>query len=291
MTETTAIILAAGRGSRMGSDTPKQYMELCGKPLLYYALRAFEQSQTEELVLVVTKGDEAYVKEEIVSRFGISKVCAIVPGGEERYDSVYAGLQAAKGEYVLIHDSARAMITPEVIDHCIASVKQSGACVAGMPSKDTVKLVEEKILGGEEGTGDSAGTGGKAGKEGSHGTGGKAGKEGSEGTGGKTGKEGSGGTAGNLRTAAIVRETPDRSRVWIVQTPQCFLTSLVKGAYQRIYEELTEEERHHITDDAMVVEQMTDHPVEMIEGSYENSKVTTPEDVLLAEEILKRRRD
>ena len=90
------IVLAGGKGSRMQSDVPKQYMELLGKPLLYYALKAFEDSDVEHVVLVTAEGEEEYCKKELVERFGFTKVCGIVAGGAERYASVWNGLKYLK---------------------------------------------------------------------------------------------------------------------------------------------------------------------------------------------------
>lgn len=151
------IVLAGGKGSRMQSDVPKQYMELLGKPLLYYALKAFENSDVERVVLVTAEGDEEYCKKELVERFGFTKVCGIVAGGAERYDSVWNGLQCLKGneepehvhteeapDYVLIHDGARPLVTAELINRLITETEQYGACVAGMPVKDTIQMTDER---------------------------------------------------------------------------------------------------------------------------------------------------
>ena len=88
-----AIVLAAGTGSRMNSDIPKQYMKLGGYPILYYSLKAFEESDVESVILVCGELDIAYCRREIVERYGFRKVCAVVAGGKERYLSVYEGLK------------------------------------------------------------------------------------------------------------------------------------------------------------------------------------------------------
>ena len=226
MNKFTAIVLAAGSGKRMEQDVPKQYMNIKGKPLMVYCLEAFEQSKVTDIVVVVAAGDIEKVQREIVDRYHISKVRAIVEGGEERYDSVYAGLQAVTDGYVLIHDCARAFLSVEIIHRCMSSVVLYESCVVGMPSKDTVKITDDhrKVL-----------------------------------------------------------DTPDRSKVWIVQTPQCFEYNLIKGAYDKIILDADTT----ITDDAMIVEKATNHEVHMIQGSYFNIKVTTPEDVYFAEAILR----
>lgn len=142
---TAAVVLAGGSGRRMKTDVKKQYIEIQGKPLIYYALTAFQKSCVEKIVLVVSPGDEAYCREELVERYGFDKVCAIVSGGKERYHSVYNGLCAldkTETNYVLIHDGARPFITKDIIRRTVESVKQYKACVVGMPSKDTVKIAD-----------------------------------------------------------------------------------------------------------------------------------------------------
>ena len=93
----TAIVLAAGQGRRMGSAVQKQYIELEGKPLIYYTLQTFEKSEViDDVILVVGPGQIAYVQEEILDPYHIEKVHTIVEGGKERYESVFRGLQAVK---------------------------------------------------------------------------------------------------------------------------------------------------------------------------------------------------
>ena len=139
-----AVVLAAGRGKRMESSVHKQYLLLHEKPVLYYALKAFEESPVQEIVLVVGKGEIEYCQKEIVEKYGFQKISHIIEGGAERYHSVYCGLKAIKGaDYVLIHDGARPFLDEEIIKRNIQAVREYQACVAGMPSKDTVKIVDE----------------------------------------------------------------------------------------------------------------------------------------------------
>ncbi len=146
----TAIVLAAGKGSRMQSDIPKQYMEIEGKPVLYYSLKAFEESSVDDIILVTSEDDVSYCKNEIVDRYSISKVKNIVVGGAERYWSVKNGLNVANGtDYVLIHDAARPCLTQNVIEHSIEMVQKTGACTVGVPVKDTIKLVDADGFGVE----------------------------------------------------------------------------------------------------------------------------------------------
>ena len=140
----TAIVLSAGSGSRMKSDIPKQYMDLNGKPVIYYSLKAFEESDFSSIILVCGKNDVDYCKKEIVEKYGFTKVKAVVAGGKERYHSVYEGLKMAEGsDYVFIHDGARPMITPQMIRRLQDVVIVEETAIAGMPVKDTIKIVDE----------------------------------------------------------------------------------------------------------------------------------------------------
>lgn len=149
-----AIVLSAGQGKRMGTKVQKQYLELCGKPVICYCLETFEQSKIiDDIIMVAGPGQEDYVKKEIVEKYNFTKVRAVVPGGKERYDSVWNGLKAiregmagehAKEGYVFIHDGARPFVDEKMIQRAYTCVEENQACVAGMPSKDTVKIVDEK---------------------------------------------------------------------------------------------------------------------------------------------------
>lgn len=220
----TAIVLAAGQGKRMNSKIQKQFLEVQGRPVLYYSLRCFQDSPLIQDIILVTGEDAlSYCRKEIVDRYGFTKVSRIVPGGKERYDSVYAGLLACEGcDYVFIHDGARPFVTEEILQRGFEGVLETGACVIGMPSKDTVKLADEN---------------------------------------------------------GFVKETPDRSSVWTIQTPQIFSYSLIRSAHDSI----RKKDMAAITDDAMVVEQETGIKIRLARGSYQNIKITTPEDLAIAE--------
>ena len=235
MEKITAIVLSAGKGSRMKSDIPKQYMSLNDKPVIYYSLKAFEDSPVSQIVLVTGKEDVAYCEKEIVQKYRFKKVVAVVAGGAERYDSVYCGLLAAPDtDYVLIHDGARPMVDQKIINDSIECVKKAKACVVGMPSKDTIKISDEQNY-------------------------------------------------------AI--DTPDRKTLWSIQTPQAFSYELICNAYSKLYKDIAQgKDIPTITDDAMVVEYATNQKVKLIEGNYENIKITTPEDILIADIFLKNRK-
>ncbi len=220
----TAVVLAAGRGSRMETQVKKQYLELEGRPLICHALEAFEKSPVDQVVLVSGAGEEEFCEKEIVKAGGFKKVTAVVAGGEERYHSVYEGLKAAEGcDDVLIHDGARPCVTVEIIQAAMEGAARHGACVVGMPVKDTIKIVDQE---------------------------------------------------GNASY------TPERSSMWLVQTPQAFSYEVVRRAYDLLFQDPFAQKG--ITDDAMVVETMTSQKVRLITGSYQNIKVTTPEDLEIA---------
>jgi len=145
MSKFAAVVLSAGVGSRMKSDIPKQYMDLLGKPVIYYSLKAFEENAFSSIVLVCGKDDIEYCQKEIVEKYGLKNVTAIVHGGKERYHSVYEGLKAISGaDYVFIHDGARPMLNADIIERLKEAVVQEEAAVAGMPVKDTIKIVDDE---------------------------------------------------------------------------------------------------------------------------------------------------
>lgn len=225
----TAIVLAGGKGSRMNCNTPKQYLDILGKPILYYSLQAFEKSRVDEIILVTGVGEQEFCRKEIVEKYQFKKVVHIVEGGKERYHSVYHGLKKIENaDYVMIHDGARPLVSVEIINRAIDEVLQNGACVVGMPVKDTIQLVAD----------------------------------------------------GN-----VIESTPMRSKVWMAQTPQCFAYGLISTSYTTAIEN----QDATITDDAMVAQKYGGATVKMIEGHYENIKVTTPEDIVVAECFFKLR--
>jgi len=145
MSKFAAIVLSAGVGSRMKSDIPKQYMDLAGKPVIYYSLKAFEDAGFSSIVLVCGKDDVEYCKKEIVEKHDLKNVTAVVPGGKERYHSVFEGLKAVgETDYVFIHDGARPMIDEETIGRLKEAVVKEEAAVAGVQAKDTIKIVDEE---------------------------------------------------------------------------------------------------------------------------------------------------
>jgi 2-C-methyl-D-erythritol 4-phosphate cytidylyltransferase len=140
----TAVVPAAGGGSRLAAGLPKQYLPVAGLPLLAHTLLALRASGcVDALVLVVPPGDEARCRREILEPVGLS-AAAVVAGGEDRQASVYAGLLRADAgtDLVLVHDGARPFITPELIRAAVAAAAEAGAAVVALPVTDTIKVAD-----------------------------------------------------------------------------------------------------------------------------------------------------
>lgn len=230
--KTTAIVLAGGSGKRMNSAVKKQFLTICDKPLLYYSLKAFEESFIDSIILVASEEDKNYCQEEIIDKYHFQKVEKIVSGGKERYHSVANGVMAAgETDYIFIHDGARPFVTQDMLKRLLHEVQKSSACVAGMPVKDTIKIAD---------------------------------------------------------TDGYIETTPRRDLVWMIQTPQVFSYELISKAYAILIkeEEALLKKGISITDDAMVVETLLGEKVKLVEGSYKNIKITTPEDIGIAEGFL-----
>lgn len=226
--KTVAVVLAAGKGSRMNTAVKKQYMEINGKPVVCHSIAAFERAGIDEIVLVTGKDDIEWCQREIVQANHFEWVTKIVAGGKERYDSVYAALQViSDADYILIHDGARPCVSTEVIWRTIEAAKETGASVAAVPVKDTIKVVNAE---------------------------------------------------------GIAVDTPDRSTLWSVQTPQTFAADVIRQAYEKMYRQKPEHLK--ITDDAMVVEHFSAHQVKIAMGDYCNIKITTMDDIPAAEQYL-----
>ena len=138
----TAIITAAGKGSRMGTSLPKQFLTMGGKTILARAIEPFEKEELIDRILVVTNQDFVVLCEEISSAF--SKVDKVIPGGKERQDSVKNALDLTEDGYVLIHDGARPYVTQEIIRSVLEDASKVGAAVAAVPVKDTIRQTAEE---------------------------------------------------------------------------------------------------------------------------------------------------
>lgn len=217
----TAMIVAAGQGKRMGTETAKQFLQLKGKEILAHTVACFEASSAiDEIILVVGK-DTMEDVQKLQRKYDWKKIVALIQGGAERGDSVVAGLGAvsAETEILLIHDGVRPFVNDRMISDCIQTARTMGACAVGVLAKDTIKVCNEQ---------------------------------------------------------GFVLDTPKRSSLWQVQTPQAFSFSLIKQAYAK-----AQGDGFSATDDTAVVEHFG-QKVKMIQGDYKNIKITTQEDLLIA---------
>ncbi|MFZ5816982.1 MAG: 2-C-methyl-D-erythritol 4-phosphate cytidylyltransferase [Bacillota bacterium] len=220
----SVIIPAAGTGKRMGGGTAKQFLPLRGEPLLVHTVRLFSRCSLVDEIVIAAGDLEA--TRELVGH--LPKVSQIVPGGRERQDSVWAGLQAvhARPRIVAVHDAARPLLPLEVLEGVLRAAALYPAQVVGVPAKDTIKVVSPD---------------------------------------------------------GVVTSTPERSSLWVVQTPQVFWAETLVQAFRR-----AQADGYLGTDDASLVERIG-VPVRLYPGSSENIKLTTPEDFRLAEAILEGR--
>ena len=221
-----AIIAAAGAGTRMASDRPKQFLLLAGTPVIFHTLKVFEQCDSIDEVIVVLPAEESAGFLSQAGKFGVRKVARVVPGGTTRADSVKRGLMAirsATAEIVVVHDGVRPFVTVEEIDATVAAAKSDGAAILVAPVTDTIKHI-------------------------------------SDGT---------------------VEKTLDRGALRRALTPQCFQYEVLRHAYQH-----ADVNDPSLTDESALVEQLGKR-VSIVEGSARNIKITTAEDLAIAEALLK----
>ncbi len=141
------VIAAAGLGSRMNSKLNKQYMLIQGRPVLAYCLDTFESFEAvDSMVVVANESEIKYCENEIIKRYGYKKVIGVIPGGKERQDSVWAGLNACANStgLVAIHDGARPLLTRQLLADLLSAVQKWGAAVPGVWARDTLKMVDEE---------------------------------------------------------------------------------------------------------------------------------------------------
>jgi 2-C-methyl-D-erythritol 4-phosphate cytidylyltransferase len=217
-----ALIVAGGKGTRIKSSIPKQFLELNGLPVLMHTINAFYQYSAQITIILVLPEEDLETWESLCKKHRFNKPFIVQSGGETRFQSVKRGLEKVGDGLVAIHDGVRPLVTEPVIRASFQLAGTHQSAVAAVPLKDSVRITD----------GDG--------------------------------------------TRAV-----DRSQYCLVQTPQTFETGLIKKAYQ-IKEEAT------LTDDASVVERFG-HAISLFEGSYENIKITTAEDLTVAEALLKRK--
>jgi len=220
-----AIIAAAGAGTRMASDRPKQFLLLAGTPVIFHTLKVFEQCDSIDEVIVVLPAEESAGFLSLAGKFGVRKLARVVPGGVTRADSVKRGLMAirsATAEIVAVHDGVRPFVTVEEIDATVAAAKADGAAILVAPVTDTIKqVVDEGVV-----------------------------------------------------------KTLDRGALRRALTPQCFRYELLREAYNH-----ADVNDPSLTDESALVEQLGKR-VSIVEGSARNIKITTAEDLAIAEAIL-----
>nr|AQZ26749.1 2-C-methyl-D-erythritol 4-phosphate cytidylyltransferase [Eucommia ulmoides] len=219
----SVVLLAGGKGKRMGASMPKQYLPLLGQPIALYSFYTFSRMPEVKEIVVVCDPSYEDIFEEAKDKIQVDMKFALP--GKERQDSVYSGLQAIdlKSELVCIHDSARPLVSTGDIKKVLKDGWRIGAAVLGVPAKATIK---------------------------------------------------------EANSESFVVRTLDRKTLWEMQTPQVIKPELLKKGF-----ELVNREGLEVTDDVSIVEHLK-HPVYITEGSYTNIKVTTPDDLLLAERIL-----
>ncbi|MBS7578212.1 MULTISPECIES: 2-C-methyl-D-erythritol 4-phosphate cytidylyltransferase [unclassified Enterococcus] len=218
----TAIVLAAGSGTRMGIKQNKVFLELKHQPIISYSIDLFLSDNDCKQIIVVGKADE---RENFPT---LPREVEFIEGGLERQDSVRLGLAQTNCKYVMIHDGARPFITSENLEALKANVFENNATMLAVPVKDTIKQV---------------------------------------------------------RKGKIIRTVP-RADLYQAQTPQVFLTEWIKKAHKK-----AEECQFLGTDDGSLIEAFLDAEVTITMGSYENIKITTPEDLVIAKAIMRRRRN
>lgn len=139
-----AVIVAAGKGTRMGTRESKQYLALEGKPIIVHTLEVFSQIPWLQEIVLVTGREDVPRCQTWIQDYGLDKVSAVIPGGSERQQSVYEGIKQISSEWVMIHDGVRPFVTQEEIESCRDAAIREGASVLGVPVKDTIKQVNGK---------------------------------------------------------------------------------------------------------------------------------------------------
>ena len=219
----TILIVAGGRGTRMGGPQPKQFLELAGRPVLMHTLEAFDRWDASARLIVVLPEDQIETWKRLCEAHTFGRIHRVVAGGETRFHSVRNGLGAVASDgLIAVHDGVRPLVAPSVIAACFAAAADGGAAVPVVPVVESVREVDAD---------------------------------------------------GGSRPV-------DRTRLRVVQTPQVFRADVLRAAYCLPYDP-------RFTDDASVVE-ASGVAVRLVPGNRENIKLTTPMDLLLAEQLMRR---
>ncbi|MBE9008055.1 2-C-methyl-D-erythritol 4-phosphate cytidylyltransferase [Fortiea sp. LEGE XX443] len=222
------LIPSAGVGKRMGSNRNKLLLEVQSKPIIAWTLLAAEAASSINWIGIISQPSDWPDFKDILADLQLTKPVELIIGGTTRQESVYNGLQALPqdAEQVLIHDGARCLATPNLLNACAEAICHCGGLIAAIPVKDTIKVVDE---------------------------------------------------------SGIIQSTPDRQHLWAAQTPQGFNVKLLKQCHAEGVRQGWE-----VTDDAALFERCG-MEVRIVEGEETNLKVTTPQDLAIAEFILSHR--
>ncbi len=219
-----ALLVAGGKGTRIKSSLPKQFIELVGKPILLHTIEAFISYSDSIKIILVLPEDDFPIWESICKKFNFSYPIVLQKGGETRFQSVKNGLGRIEGEgLVAIHDGVRPLISSDIIGASFRLAAAHQSAVAAVRLKESIRMTDQD------------------------------------------------------NTKAM-----DRSKFRIIQTPQTFHLQLIKKAYEI-------KEDPSLTDDASVAEK-AGHIISLFEGSYENIKITTSEDLVVAEALMNSRK-
>lgn len=140
-THCTAIIVAAGQGTRAGGTIPKQFVEICGKPILFHTVSKFQENAYIDEIIIATRKDYVGYCKDYAEKNGYGKLSCVVAGGAERQETVSRALEVIKGGIVVIHDGVRTFVEDRHISECVYRAYETGACALGVPVKDTLKRV------------------------------------------------------------------------------------------------------------------------------------------------------
>jgi len=216
-----ALIVAGGKGTRIKSAIPKQFIELNGKPILLHTIEAFLKYSSNLSIILVLPEEDFKTWETICKKFNFTKPIILQKGGETRFQSVKNGLDKIDGNgLVAIHDGVRPLVSADLIGASFRLAAVHGSAVAAVRLKESIRMTDQD------------------------------------------------------NTKAV-----DRSKFRVIQTPQTFEVQLIKKAYQI-------KEDPSLTDDASVAEK-SGHVISLFEGSYENIKITTAEDLIVAEALMR----
>ena len=220
----TCIVASAGRGKRLRHKEDKPFVKLLGRPILFYTLKVLNASPVIDDIVLVVAEDKISKCKNIIKRYKLKKIKAIVKGGKRRFDSVKNGLKETQdSDYIFIHDGVRPFLDKKLIKRIFTATKKYGAALPATNIKQTPKLINKDFF---------------------------------------------------------IKNTPERKLLWEAQTPQAFKKDIILKAYDMYI-------KGDVTDDASLVERLGGR-IKIVNGTYRNIKITTPEDIEFAKVLLRR---